>query len=327
MKILITGATGSLGAYLVRYFSKPGHEIIATGRDKKAPPKLLEYAQYLEADITKTIKLPEADVCIHAAALSDDKGAWEEFYKANVTGTRNVLEAVKDCKIFVHISSSSVYLPEDEPISEELAGEQDNKLLSNYGESKLESEKVIHDISKHEKCFILRPRALYGVGDKKILPRMLHLEKKGKIFKPGNMLVDISMAHYENIAHAIDCCLISELKGMHTYNVSDDNKYVLIDVMRKFTETLYGFKLPEKKIPLSILKIMALLNLGGITPLLIRSLTKNMVLDISKIKKELNYKPKTNIESNLDELKDWVNFIGGVEVLKRAEKKLAWHIK
>lgn len=327
MKIIITGANGSLGAYLVRYYSKLGHEIIATGRDKEASQKLLSYAKYVEADITKKMSLPEADVCIHTAALSDDKGAWEDFYKANVTGTRNVLEAVANCKIYIHISSSSVYIPEDEPISEEFAGEQDNKLLSNYGESKLESEKVVHDNSKHEKCFILRPRALYGVGDKKILPRMLHLEKKDKIFKPGYMQVDISMTHYKNMAHAIDCCLNSELKGMHTYNVSDENKYVLIDVLRKFTESLYGFKLPERKIPIFILKLMALFNLGGMTPLLIRSLTKNMVLDISKIKKELNYKPTANIDSSIEQLKNWVDFIGGVEVLKKADRALAWKVK
>ena len=326
MKIIITGATGSLGAYLTRHFSDKGHEIIASGRDKVPPKNLLNYAEYFQADINHAFQFPEADICIHAAALSDDKGAWKNFYEANVSGTENVLNASAACKTFIQVSTSAVYLPENELIAESVAGKQNNKLLSNYGKSKLLSEEVILEKSKHEKCFILRPRALYGIGDKKILPRMLHLVKKDKIMTPGKMLVDISMTQYKNFAYAVECCMESSLTGIHTYNVADDRSYLLIDALRGFTKEIYGKRLPEKQISINFLKLMAFFHLGGMTPLLIRSLTKNMVLDISKIKKELNYQAQMELENSLEELGNWVRKIGGAEILKQAEKSLAWEI-
>lgn len=326
MKIIITGASGSLGAFLTKHYAEKGHEIYASGRDQKPHDNLLKYATYLKADITQEFELPKADLCINTAALSDDKGAWKNFYNANVVGTENILKAAKHCKQFIHISSSSVYLPNEKLIPESLAGKQNNKLLSFYGASKLASEELIQQKAAFEQCFILRPRALYGVGDKKILPRMLHLEKKEKLYTPGKMNITVSMTHYKNLAHAIDCCVNSSLKGINTYNVADENPYILMDVLRSITQSIYGKKLTEKPIPIGLLKLMSKVNLGGITPLLVRSLTKDMALDISKIKKELHYQPSENIARSLPELKDWVENIGGIEVVKKAERKIAWEI-
>jgi nucleoside-diphosphate-sugar epimerase len=104
MKIIITGATGSLGAALTRYFSQKGDDIIATGRTDHPPRNLLACANYVKADITEPYTLPDADICIHTAALSDDKGSRADLYKANVIGTKNTLEATRNCKMFFHIS-------------------------------------------------------------------------------------------------------------------------------------------------------------------------------------------------------------------------------
>lgn len=327
MKIIITGATGSLGASLIRYFYKKGHEIIASGKDTHPPDILLEYATYVSADISQPFELPTADICIHTAAFSDDHGERTKFFQANVKGTENVINAASSCHTFIHISSSAVYLPEDEPIVENIAGNQNNKLLSDYGASKLASENTVHEKSKHEKCFILRPRGLYGEGDKKILPRMLKLVKNNKIYSPGKMQVNVSMTHYRNMAHAIECCLSSPLNGIHTYNVADEKEYILIDVLRNICREIYGIALPEKLLPINLLKIMSFLQIGGMTPLLIRSLTKNMVLDISKIKKEINFRPEMDIYKSLNEIGSWIKYIGGPEVIKKAAKELAWKVK
>ncbi len=324
MRIIITGATGALGAYLTRYFSLKGNEVIAHGRDKNPPVSLLKYASYFQADITRPFRFPEADVCIHAAAVADDKANSEELYNPNVLGTQYVAEAAKQCKIFIHISSSSVYLPEDIPITEEMAGEQNDKLLSPYGKSKLLSEKALIKTSLYESCYILRPRALYGAGDKVILPRILKLVKKNIFNRPGKMEIAVSMTHYENIAHAIQLCINSKKEGVNIYNIADDKTYILVEIIRKIVKELYNKELPEKEIKVAVLKLLAFFKIGGITPLLVRSFTKNMVLDITKIKKELNYSPSVNFDIQLKEMGEWVRSIGGVEVIKHGNKKLAW---
>lgn len=324
MKVIITGATGALGRALTLHYSGKGDEVIATGRMKNPPANLLKHAMYICADITEQIELPEADVCIHAAALSDDKGAEKDLYVANVTGTENVVRALKPSTTFIHISSSSVYLPTDSVIKEEIAGNQDRSQLSGYGKSKLLSEEKLVDISSFERCYILRPRALYGAGDIKILPRMLKLVKKDKIFRPGSMEVNVSMTHYSNLCHAIDCCITSEKKGIHTYNVADNDMYILIDVLRSLTKEIYGSSLEEKHVPIALLKLMATFGINGMSKLLVRSLTKDMVLDTSKIRSELKYDPSTTFDSRVKEIGDWVKRAGGVELVKGEGKELAW---
>jgi len=66
MKIIITGATGFVGAHLVRHFSSIGHEVIALGRQEEPPKGLNFFAQWQKVDLTEKVKQLEADVFIHA---------------------------------------------------------------------------------------------------------------------------------------------------------------------------------------------------------------------------------------------------------------------
>jgi nucleoside-diphosphate-sugar epimerase len=284
----------------------------------------LKYASYLQADITKPYQLPDADLCIHTAALSDDKATLKDLLVANENGTKNTLVAAQKCKMFIHISSSSVYLPSNKLLTEEMAGKQNNHQLSDYGLSKLKAEEILFKTTSHQTCFVLRPRALYGPGDKVILPRLLKLVKNEKLQCPGKLEINISMTHYDNLINAIECCMDSTQKGIHVYNVSDDKTYLFIDVIRKITKSLYDKSLPEIQIPVAVLKFMSWFKLNGITKLLVRGFTQDMVLDISKIKRELNYRPVTDLDKSLPELKTWVSSIGGNKVIKKGDKALAW---
>src|SRR3954454_3443454 len=142
MKIIITGATGSLGAYLTRWFSGKGHEVIALGRTKNPPPMLLSCSTYTLADISTSFSLPKADICIHTAALADDKARKADLYLTNVIGTENVAYAAKHCKTFIQVSTSSVYTSSNNLLTEEEAGEKSGEKLSPYGKSKLVAEEV-----------------------------------------------------------------------------------------------------------------------------------------------------------------------------------------
>lgn len=324
MKIIVTGATGAFGAAITKYLHERGHEIIAVGRMKEPPIELAELGVYMSIDITEPFSLPAADVCIHAAALSDDKATPEQLYAPNVLGIKHVLDAAKDCKQFIFISSSSVYLPDKEPLKEGMAGKQNNDQLSPYGRSKLLSEEQIHEHFKGESCFILRARAFYGPGDVQILPRMMKLVKNDVFNKPGELKISLSMTHYLNMGRAIECCMESDKKGINTYNVADTEVYTMIDTLRSLFTSIYGKQLKEKKIPIVLLKILAFFRIGGFTPLLVRALTKNMVLDTQKIEKELGYKGVVTFHESLDEIQEWVECIGGPEVLRTGNKLLIW---
>jgi nucleoside-diphosphate-sugar epimerase len=324
MKIIITGATGAFGGAMVRYFAKKGHDIIATGRSANPPKRLLELASYIRADITQPYDLPQADVIIHAAALSDDKASSKDLYTPNVIGTINTADAASKCGTFIFISSSSVYLPDENIIKETNTEKQNNKKLSPYGYSKLLSEEALKEVFTGERCFILRARAFYGPGDTKIMPRMMKLVKNDVFKRPGKMKIQLSMTHYYNMAHAIECCFMSEHKGVRTYNVADDEIYTMITTLRKLFNAIYGKTLEEKEISIQFLKALAVVKIGGLTPLLIRGLTQNMVLDIGKLKKETEYESIITFEDSLADIKDWIKKIGGADILQEASPLLNW---
>ena len=324
MKIIITGATGAFGAAMVRYFSKKGHEVIGVGRTPNPPKELLNLATYLQHDICKPYDLPAADLCIHGAALSNDKATDKELFKPNVIGTKNTVEAAKRCKKFILISSSSVYLPDPLPLTEDMAGRQNNRMLSPYGKSKLASEEMLKKTFIGETCFILRPRAFYGPGDTQIMPRMMKLEKNGVFKKPGALEIHLSMTHYENMGRAIECCMSSDLKGIRTYNIADAEVYTMVDTLRALFKTIYKRELPEKNVNIGLLKFLAFFRIAGFTPLLVRAITQNMVLDISKIENELEYKSITSLNGSLSDIGQWVEHIGGPEELRKGERKHIW---
>ncbi len=324
MKIIITGATGSLGAYLTRWFSGKGHEVIAAGRIKDPPAGLLKCAEYIRADITAPFRFPEADLCIHTAALANDKANPDDLYKTNVCGTENVASAAKYFKTFIHISSSSVYANSEYPVTEEMAGEKPAEKLSAYGKSKWLAEAALIKIHENDSCFILRPRGIYGPGDKVLLPRLLKLVRNNKMIRAGSMNVKLSMTHFTNFAMAIESCMHAGKKGLHIYNVADDETYVLYRVIKKLLNEIYSRELPEKKLPLWVLKCMTALKIGEATPLFLNTVSKSLVLDISKIKREMNYAPVLNMDRSVKEIAEWVKAAGGIEVIKNADPGLAW---
>lgn len=326
MKVVITGANGSFGGAMVRYFSERGYEVTGCGRQALPPAGLSRIAAYKTVDITGDFELPDGDILIHAAAYSDDKANYKDLIEPNILGTQKVVQRSKDFDKFIHISSSSVYMPENTPINEPLAGKQNNHLLSPYGRSKLESEHKVEEFSRHRSAFILRARAFYGIGDTKIVPRILKFIKKERIIVPGKLLNELSMTHFENMGHAIECSIRSNLTGIHVYNVADERTYLMIDVLREVARMFFHRELPEKTINIGFLKLMATLRIGGVTPLLIRAATKDMVLDISKIKRELGYQPEMDFYKAVPELEKWINRSGGYDIFQDPPKTISWAV-
>lgn len=324
MKIIITGATGSLGAFLTRWFAGKGHEVIALGRIATPPAALLKCATYIQADITKPFTLPTADVCIHTAAIADDKAKPADLYNTNVTGTQHVAIAAQHCNTFIHVSSSSVYVHSNDLLTEEMVGERNGEKLSAYGKSKLLAEDILQVHHTNESCFILRPRGIYGPGDKVLLPRLLKLVRNNKMLRAGSMHVQLSMTHFANFAAAVEACMLSGKKGWHTYNVADDRTYILYKIAKQFLSALYNNELGEKTIPLWLLKLLSALHVGDATPLFVNTVSKNMVLDITKIKQELHYAPAYDVDTSLPAIAAWVETIGGVDTLRTARPGLAW---
>lgn len=116
MKILITGGTGFLGGATAIRLKKLGHEVTVIGRSVTAGNFLEEKGVcFLKADIRDRTTVVRAckgmQAIIHCAALASPWGKYQDFYDANVLGTRHVLQGALEYQVprFVNLSTPSVY--------------------------------------------------------------------------------------------------------------------------------------------------------------------------------------------------------------------------
>lgn len=333
MKIAITGSTGFVGSVLVKYFAARNHEIVAYGRQKEPPVKLSELATYVSVDIRNPFPLIDADVVIHAAAIASDTAQYDELFEANVKGTIHLMQAAKKCKKVIIISTSSVYHPTEKHGAREEEAILDREALSDYGYTKLLGEEHAIQLKEQEQeLYILRPRGIYGVGDRQLLPRIMELVKFNRLITPGDMKVKTSITHINNLCIATELCLENNLDSKEVakcYNVCDDGDAYLNRVILQLVEAVYGKKIPHVKIPIGFLKAIAPLARTinprtRLSPILFRTVNSDYLLDNTKIKRELGYTPSHTFEETIPEIKDWVDSFGGTNEFLKNKLYVPW---
>ena len=315
--VLVTGATGFLGKYVVDELVEHGYQVRAFGRNSKVGRSLENSSvSFFQGDLTKAEDVLEAckgmGLVVHAGALSTVWGPWEDFYQANVLGTKYVFEACRQTgtQRLVYVSSPSIYAaPKDQlAIKESDAPEENN--LNNYIRSKLASEKLFKDYPDVP-SIILRPRGLFGIGDTSILPRVINLSQKVGIplIGDGRQLMDMTCV--ENVALAIRLAIeASEAKG-EVYNITNGEPRAFRDLLEESLTGL-GYPIKYRKIPASLLSgiasslefIYKTLNLKGEPPLTRYTyylLRYSQTLDISKAERELGYRPKISISEGIEQ--------------------------
>ena len=326
MKILITGTTGFIGAHLLRYFSKNGHEVLAWSRPANPPEGLTDFGTYQSVDLLQEIPKLTVDVCIHCAGYANDEGDWNTFYRNNVETTKNLFQAIQ-ARLWVNISSASIY-----PLSDKLISENDidqNNFPSLYGKSKFMAEEFLKkECSVDQTIISLRPRAVYGMNDRVLLPRILNLGKSGIIKLPGGGKVKLSMTHIDNLIHAVELCLQTNLKGVHAFNVADENAYVLSEVMQKVNEGFLNKKIKIKSVSPSLVRWMIKVTsfFGYPFPLTMQAfdyITTPTIININKIKKELGYQPTRNFFGEVAKISSWARSIDEDKIYG-GDKELAW---
>ena len=315
MKVLVTGATGFLGKYVVKELVAEGYFVRAFGRNEAVGQSLVsDKVEFFKGDLSSKQAVEEAckgvEMVVHAGALSTVWGPWESFYQANVLGTQHVLEASRTNKIkrLVYVSSPSIYAaPKDQiGIKEEDAPTENH--LNNYIKSKLLSENLF-PAYPDVPSIILRPRGLFGVGDTSILPRVLKLSQKIGIplIKEGKQLMDMTCV--ENVALAIALALKADRAEGQVYNITNGEPTPFKELIEEALQGL-GLTIRYKKLPAFLLGGLAsslevlyrVLPLKGEPPLTRYTyylLRYSQTLDISKAREELGYEPRISIKEGI----------------------------
>ena len=172
MKLMVTGATGLVGGGLVRESLRRGDEVTALVRSaERAAPLQEAGARLVEGDISQGTHLDDAcagaDVVVHCAARSGDRGSRSLFERTNEEGTKVVFDAAVRAGVrrFVFVSTISVYgygrhLGDEADELAEMAVEHSYP----YSLSKMRAERALSARSGELELTICRLGSVFGPG-------------------------------------------------------------------------------------------------------------------------------------------------------------------
>jgi nucleoside-diphosphate-sugar epimerase len=280
-RVAVTGASGFCGAAVARAAGAAGLDVVCLGR-RPGP-----VGTHIAWDAAQEVPdLAGADAVIHLAAAVGDPGRGrrvEAAYRAvNVDGTARMLDAAGE-RTVVWVSSASVYRPGPYavPVREDHPADRQR---SAYGRTKAAGERL----AIRAGAVVLRPRAVYGPGDRHLLPRLRRVVRGGRAWLPGPD-VPLSLTAVENLA---DACLAA-VRGWPAgaYNVADDVPY------RRDAVIAAVLGVPVRHVPARAVRALAG-RVPSLTRYAVDQLTDGMVLDTERARAQ-GWTPRRRLDDHL----------------------------
>lgn len=236
-RVLVTGATGLVGASLVEQLLLAGFGVVGLIRATSQSSRLLELQskfpdlQIITAELSDQNKLQGAmegvSVVIHTAASIAPMATLEELSVVNVEGTRSVAQAAiaSGVEQLIHISSLSVIMGATHifDASEDAPYMQSKEA---YANSKIKAEQLVlsNQISSRIKVTVLRPGFIYGPNERAWMPRVISMLKGRRAMLVGNGELDTNVIYVGNLCKAIISAILCEKAYGETYNLTDGQK-------------------------------------------------------------------------------------------------------
>ena len=328
MKVLVTGASGFIGSFLVERGLEMGYEMWA-GMRKGSSRRYLrdERINFVELDLSSLDRLEAQlssfklehgcwDYVIHAAGVTKctDK---KDFLSVNYEGTKNLVDALEQLGMrpakFVYISSLSVFGPVREEMPYTPITENDTpKPDTTYGKSKLFAEKYV---ATHVKFpyIILRPTGVYGPRERDYF-KMAAGMKWHVDFSVGYRPQVVTFIYVKDLVKAVYLAAGSPVSG-RSYFVSEHVGYetrVFSDCIQK---ELGVKRVLRIKAPLWVLKVVSFLSeffskvtgtpstLNGDKYNIMKQ--RNWLCDTTPIEKELGFEVDYPLDRGVHETMEW----------------------
>lgn len=314
MNILIAGGGGFLGVKLAERLAELHHTVIIYDLRLSLPIENKKIT-FVRGDVrfphllTKTCK--GIDIIFNLASLLPCSRAGNLFTKVNVDGNDNLLKVAQKQKVkkFVYVSTSIVYgIPETTPLLENSIPHP----IGPYGESKLRAEKRCLDaMAQGLQVTILRPRFIVGPGRLGLLGILFDWIQRGKnVYVIGNGNNRFQMV---GVFDLVDACVLALKKGDNEIiNIGADDPPSVYDLLQGVI-THAGSTSRIVRVPAEIARItLKILDTFALTPFNAEHYyiaDKEYILDTTKAKKILGWKPKYSHQEMMNKAYDW--FITG----------------
>ena len=332
MKILITGASGFIGSFIVEEALKKGFETWAAVRRSSSREWLQdERIHFIELNLSSKPQLMEQlrdhdfDYVVHAAGVTKCLNK-QDFHRINTEGTKNLAEAILEVgmplKRFVFISSLSIFgaIREQQPY-EEIRESDTPQPNTEYGRSKLAAEQYLERLgianSQQQKkvlpYIILRPTGVYGPREKDYFIMAKSIQQHSD-FAVGYKRQDITFIYVKDVVQAVFQALTHGENG-RKYFLSDGQVYqstTFSDLIHEELGRPWWIRITA---PVWVLRIVTFFGeyigrmTGKVTALnndkynILRQ--RNWRCDIQPAIDELGYHPQYKLEQGVKETIRW----------------------
>ena len=299
MSVLVTGATGFVGRYLVNDLSKTD-EVIACVREKSnLLPSSVE--QIVGNNFFDIALSKDTDVIVHLAGIAHNKNnSVDEFKKINVDGTlelaRKALKA--NIKRFIFISSIGV---NGNSTHGKAFTEQDTpNPINEYTISKYQAEVALEELFKDTKTdlVIIRPPLIYAHDAPGNFSKLLMLIKLGQFLPFGCTHNQRSFIAIENLVSFITACIYHDTKINETFLIADDEVISTKQLIQCVSSGM-GKSMILLPVPTKLLSMLADAT-GKVS--IFEQLYGNLEIDNRKAKKFFNWHPPKNSLNALKEV-------------------------
>ena len=317
-KILITGASGFIGSFIVEEALRQGFETWAAVRGSSSRQFLQdERIHFIELNLSSEEQLREQlkgydfDYIVHAAGVTKCLNK-EDFYRINTEGTKNLVHAILDLKMplkrFVYISSLSIMgaIHEQQPY-QEIREDDTAQPNTAYGRSKLEAEHFLDTVASRVPYIILRPTGVYGPRERDYF--MMAKSIQAHIdFAVGFKQQDITFVYVTDVVQAVFLALEKGHVGRR-YFLSDGEVYqsrTFSDLIHRELGNPWWIRITA---PIWVLRIITFFGeyigrmTGQITALnndkynIMRQ--RNWRCDIEPARRELGYQPQVKLQEGV----------------------------
>ena len=321
-KLLVTGASGFIGSFIVEEALRRDYDVWAAVRKSSSRQFLSDpRIHFIELDLDSTEHLLQQlkdcsfSYVVHAAGVTKclDKA---DFRRINTLGTQHLVEALLTLRMplrrFVYISSLSIMgaIREEQPYREIL--ESDTPCPNTaYGESKLAAEQWLS--TQELPYVILRPTGVYGPRERDYF-MMAKSIKAHTDFAVGYRQQDITFVYVTDVVQAVFLAMEKGRTG-RKYFLSDGEVYqssTFSDLIRQELGNPWWIRITA---PLWLLRIITFCGewvghlTGKVTALnndkynIMRQ--RNWRCDIEPARQELGYAPKVKLPEGVRRSIQW----------------------
>ena len=324
MKILITGASGFIGSFIVEEAIRRGFETWAAVRRSSSKAYLQDARiRFVELNLSSKEQLVEQlrdkhfDYVVHAAGVTKCLHK-QDFARINTEGTKNLVDALLEVgmplKRFVFVSSLSIFgaIKEQQPY-EEIRETDTPQPNTAYGMSKLAAEQYLEQQASRVPYIIVRPTGVYGPREKDYFIMAKSIQQHSD-FAVGFKRQDITFVYVKDVVQAIFLALDKGQNG-RKYFLSDGQVYQSETFSNLIHEALGRPWWIRIKAPIWVLRVVTFFGesigrmTGKVTALnndkyhILRQ--RNWRCDIQPAIDELGYQPEYDLARGVKETIKW----------------------